>query len=79
MTLRDLARTILSESLLPLTARQVWDEAVKRGLDKKGTISLVNGEQLVKLLEQYKVGVSSTPIEILEFDPDADLFGNEKE
>ena len=52
---------------------------MKRGLDKKGTISLVNGEQLVKLLEQYKVGVSSTPIEILEFDPDADLFGNEKE
>ena len=35
MTLRDLARTILSESLLPLTARQVWDEAVKRGLDKQ--------------------------------------------
>ena len=35
MTLRDLARTVLSESLLPLTARQVWEEAVKRGLDKQ--------------------------------------------
>ena len=35
MTLRDLARTILSESLLPLTAQQVWNEAVKRGLDKQ--------------------------------------------
>jgi restriction system protein len=46
---------------------------------RSSTISLVNGEQLVKLLEQYKVGVSSTPIEILEFDPDSDLFGNEKE
>ena len=46
---------------------------------RSSTISLVNGEQLVKLLEQYKVGISSTPIEILEFDPDSDLFGNEKE
>ena len=46
---------------------------------RSSTISLVNGEQLVKLLEQYKVGVSSTPIEILEFDPDSDLFGNEKD
>lgn len=46
---------------------------------RSSTISLVNGEQLVKLLEQYKVGVSSTPIEILEFDPDSDLFGSEKE
>ena len=46
---------------------------------RSSTISLVNGEQLVKLLEQYKVGISSTPIEILEFDPDSDLFGKEKE
>lgn len=35
MTLRDLARKVLAESLLPLTAKQVWDEAVKRGLDKQ--------------------------------------------
>lgn len=35
MTLRDLARKVLAESLLPLTVKQVWDEAVKRGLDKQ--------------------------------------------
>ena len=35
MPRRNLARTILSESLLPLAARQVWDRAVKRGLDKQ--------------------------------------------
>ena len=35
MTLRDLARKVLAESLLPLTAKQVWEEAVNRGLDKQ--------------------------------------------
>jgi len=38
MTLRDLARKILSESLLPLSARQVWETAVKQGLDKQADI-----------------------------------------
>ena len=35
MNLREIARLILSESLLPLSARDVWAEAVRRGLDKQ--------------------------------------------
>lgn len=35
MTLRDLARKVLAESLLPLTAKQVWEAAVSQGLDKQ--------------------------------------------
>lgn len=34
MNLREIARLILSESVIPLTAREVWDIAVSRGLDK---------------------------------------------
>lgn len=45
---------------------------------RSSTISLVNGKQLVKLLEQYKVGVTSTPIEVLELDPESGLFGTDK-
>ena len=35
MNLREIARLILSESVIPLTAREVWDIAVSRGLDKQ--------------------------------------------
>ena len=38
MTLRDLARKVLAESLLPLTAKQVWETAVKQGLDKQADV-----------------------------------------
>lgn len=41
---------------------------------KASTISLVNGEQLVKLLVQYGVGVKSDAINILELDPEAEWF-----
>lgn len=42
---------------------------------KASTISLVNGEQLVKLLVKNGVGVKSDAIEILELDPEAPWFG----
>ncbi len=45
---------------------------------KAGTISLINGEQLVKLLVQYGVGITSDTIEILEIDPEADFAGDGK-
>ncbi len=45
---------------------------------KAGTISLINGEQLVKLLVQYGVGITSDAIEIIEIDPEADFTGNGK-
>lgn len=35
MTLRDIARKILAESLLPLTAKQVWEAAASQGFDKQ--------------------------------------------
>ncbi len=35
MTIRDAARKILSESRLPLSARQIWAEVVRRGLDRQ--------------------------------------------
>ena len=46
---------------------------------KASTISLVNGEQLVKLLVKHGIGVTRDQIEILELDPDSGLFGSEKE
>lgn len=35
MNLREAARLVLSEALLPMSARDVWAEMVRRGLDKK--------------------------------------------
>ena len=35
MNLRELARKVLADSLLPMTAKEVWNEAVRRGLDKQ--------------------------------------------
>ena len=34
MKLRDIPKVVLADSLIPLTAREIWTEAVKRGLDK---------------------------------------------
>ena len=41
--------------------------------EKSSTISLINGEQLVKLLVQYGIGVKRKSIEILELDKDFGL------
>jgi restriction system protein len=41
---------------------------------KASTISLVNGEQLVKLLVKNGIGVKSDSITILELDPESELF-----
>lgn len=41
---------------------------------RSSTISLVNGEQLVKLLEKHRVGVASEQIEILELDEASGLL-----
>lgn len=45
---------------------------------KASTISLVNGEQLVKLLVKHGIGVTRDQIEILELDTDSDLFSPDK-
>ena len=34
LKLRDIPRIILADSLLPLSVKEIWSEAVKRGLDK---------------------------------------------
>ena len=44
---------------------------------KASTISLVNGEQLVNLLIKYGIGITREQVEILEFDSNSGLFGNQ--
>ena len=46
---------------------------------KASTISLINGEQLVKLLVQNGIGVKTDSIEILEIDPESSVFASEKQ
>ena len=58
MTLRDLARKVLAESLLPLTAKQVWETAVKQGLDKQADI---HGKTPAASLASYLYTESKKP------------------
>lgn len=44
-----------------------------------GKISLVNGEQFVKLLVKYGIGISRRQIEIIEIDPDSGIFRDKRE
>ena len=65
-----------SERGMIITTSDFSSGAKKEAEDptKASTISLVNGEQLVKLLVKHGIGVTRDQIEILELDTDSDLF-----
>ena len=65
-----------SERGMIITTSDFSKGAIENAEDKtkSSTISLVNGEQLVKLLVKHGIGVKRTPVEILELDGDAGLF-----
>lgn len=69
-----------SERGMIITTSDFSSGAKKEAEDptKASTISLVNGEQLVKLLVKHGIGVTRDQIEILELDTDSDLFSSGK-
>ena len=61
---------IITTSDFSKGAREEADDTEKPG----GKISLVNGEQFVKLLVKYGIGITRRQVEIIEFDPDSGIF-----
>lgn len=66
---------IITTSDFSKGARDEAEDTEKPG----GKISLVNGEQFVKLLVKYGIGISRRQIEIIEIDSDSGIFRDKGE